>query len=151
MPDITGCPAVADRRTVSASLTSTPGATVRLVRQCELGRHLVSFEPHISYWFGSISRDTLNGMRRPHRKQVRHYDEPGHVQELTFSCYRRLPLLNDDLHRRLFCEACRRAVIRHHYRLFAFVVMPEHVYLIVQPRGQMVPLPKTPRKSAGTR
>jgi len=29
----------------------------------------------------------------PHRKQVRHYREPGCLHELTFSCYRRMPLL----------------------------------------------------------
>jgi putative transposase len=34
----------------------------------------------------------------------------------------------------LFYEALGRAVNRHHYRLFAFVVMPEHVHLLVQPK-----------------
>ena len=42
---------------------------------------------------------------RPHRKRVRHIDEPGHVHELTFSCYRRRPLLVEDAVRMLFCEA----------------------------------------------
>jgi len=32
----------------------------------------------------------------PHRKRVRHFDDAGHFHELTFSCYRRLPLLTDD-------------------------------------------------------
>ena len=31
-----------------------------------------------------------------HRKRVLHYDEPGDCRELTFSCYRRLPLLTND-------------------------------------------------------
>jgi len=70
----------------------------------------------------------------PHRKRIKHFDEPGHVHELTFSCYRRMPLLTDDLWRRLLCEAIDRAVKRHEYRLFAFVLMPEHVHLIDQPR-----------------
>jgi hypothetical protein len=30
----------------------------------------------------------------PHRKRIRHYHEPGDV--LTFSCYRRLPLLTNN-------------------------------------------------------
>ncbi len=36
------------------------------------------------------------GHSSPHRKRVRHFDEPGHVHELTFSCYERRPLLVDD-------------------------------------------------------
>jgi len=100
----------------------------------------MSVEPHIENWSDNISRDTLHAMQSPHRKQVRHYDEPGHVHELTFSCYRWLPLFSDDLHRRLYCEACGRAVLRHHYRLFAFIVMPEHVHLIVQPKADGSPV-----------
>ena len=71
---------------------------------------------------------------RPHRKQVRHFDEPGHVHELTFSCYRRQPLLVDDQIRLLFCEALGRAIQKHEFRLLAFVVMPEHVHLLVHPQ-----------------
>lgn len=73
-------------------------------------------------------------MQQPHRKRVRHFDEPGHVHFLTFSCYRRLPLLTNDLWRRMLCTAIDRAITRHRYRLFAFVIMPEHVHLLVQPR-----------------
>jgi len=31
-----------------------------------------------------------------HRKQVRHFHEPGDHHGLTFSCYRRMPLLTND-------------------------------------------------------
>jgi len=34
-----------------------------------------------------------------HRKTVRHFHEVGHLHELTFSCYRRLPLLTNDVWR----------------------------------------------------
>ena len=70
---------------------------------------------------------------QPHRKQVRHYDEPGHVHELTFSCYKRLPLLTNDTWRALLAESINRATARHKYNLTAFVFMPEHVHLIVYP------------------
>ncbi len=70
----------------------------------------------------------------PHRKQVRHFDEPGHVHELTFSCYRRRPLLVEDRVRVVFCEALGRAIQKHEFRLLAFVVMPEHVHPLVHPR-----------------
>jgi putative transposase len=68
-----------------------------------------------------------------HRKTVRHFHEPGDLHELTFSCYRRQPLLTNDLWRQLFCQAVDRAIARHQFRLVAFVVMPEHVHLLVFP------------------
>ncbi len=36
-------------------------------------------------------------VKRPHRKRVKHFHEPGDLHELTFSCYRRLPLLTRKL------------------------------------------------------
>ena len=75
------------------------------------------------------------GHSSPHRKRVCHFDEPGHVHELTFSCYERRPLLVDDHIRKLFCEVLDRAVEGHDFRLLALVIMPEHVHLLVQPRS----------------
>jgi putative transposase len=68
-----------------------------------------------------------------HRKQVKHYDEPGHCHELTFSCYRRMPLLTNNPWRTLFCQSIDRSLKRHQYQLYSFVLMPEHVHLLVQP------------------
>ena len=70
-----------------------------------------------------------------HRKRVRHYHEPGHCHELTFSCYRRQPLLTNDVWRAMFCQAIDRATNRHGYRTIAFVLMPEHVHLLVYPEA----------------
>jgi putative transposase len=69
----------------------------------------------------------------PHRKQVKHYDDPGHCRELTFSCYRRRSLLTNHLWRGMLSEAIDRANERHDYHLTAFVYMPEHVHLLVYP------------------
>ncbi len=68
-----------------------------------------------------------------HRKLVRHYDEPGHCHELTFSCYRRMSLLTNDLWRSMLSTSISRAVRGHAFRLVAFVYMPEHVHLLVLP------------------
>jgi putative transposase len=70
-----------------------------------------------------------------HRKQVRHYDEPGDAHELTFSCYHRLPLLTNGPWRRLLTQSIERAVRRHGFWLVAFVFMPEHVHMLVYPFG----------------
>jgi putative transposase len=68
-----------------------------------------------------------------HRKRVRHHHEPGDLHELTFSTYRRLPLLTNDAWRRLLAGAIDDAIRRHRARLVALVFMPEHVHLLVLP------------------
>ena len=76
----------------------------------------------------------MNAAPLPHRKRVKHYNEPGHFHELTFSCYQRRPLLTNHRWRCLLSEAIDRATERHGYALNAFVFMPEHVHLLVSPR-----------------
>ncbi len=68
-----------------------------------------------------------------HRKLVKHYHDPGHVREFTFSCYRRLPLLINDVWREMLCRSIDAAAERHDWRLTAFVLMPEHVHLLFFP------------------
>ena len=68
-----------------------------------------------------------------HRKLVRHYHEPGDLHELTFSCFRRWPLLEDERWKRWLCESIDHACQRYAFRLVAFVLMPEHVHLLVDP------------------
>ncbi len=73
---------------------------------------------------------------QPHRKRVRHYDDPGDLHELTFSCYKRMPLLTNDLWQEMLGHAIDRAMTGQGYRLAAFVYMPEHVHLIVYPLAE---------------
>lgn len=69
----------------------------------------------------------------PHRKKVKHYHEPGDFHELTFSCYRRMPLLTNDPWREHLARSIGEAVAAQEFRLVAFVFMPEHVHLLVFP------------------
>jgi REP-associated tyrosine transposase len=70
---------------------------------------------------------------RPHRKQIKHYHDLGGFHELTFSCYRRVPLLTNDAWRqRLSCRV-QSACEELSFDLVAFVFMPEHVHLLVFP------------------
>ena len=66
-------------------------------------------------------------------KTIRHIHDPGDVHELTFSCYRQMPLLTEHESLRLLAESVDRAVENHHWRLIAFVFMPDHVHLLVCP------------------
>ncbi len=70
---------------------------------------------------------------KSHRKRVRHFDKRGEIHELTFSCYQRRQLLENDWRREQLSQAIDRAMRNHHWRLTAFVYMPEHVHLLVYP------------------
>jgi len=59
---------------------------------------------------------------------------PGHAHELTFSCYRRFPFLSEDRCRNWFGRAISEAALAHDFAIWAYVVMPEHVHLILWPR-----------------
>jgi putative transposase len=72
-----------------------------------------------------------------HRKQVRSYNEPGHAHELTFSCFRKLPLFNRDRTRQWFLEALDAARRRRNLALSAYVIMPEHVHVVLCPRDSI--------------
>ena len=64
---------------------------------------------------------------------VKHYHDPGDVHELTFSCYRRLPLLTNDPWRGYLATSVENACRQRRFRLAAFVFIPEPVHLLVLP------------------
>ncbi len=76
-------------------------------------------------------------MNAPHRKGVRSYNIPGHVHELTFSCFRRPPLLSRDRTRRWFVDALEDARRDLDLALWAYVIMPEPVHVLCWPRQQV--------------
>jgi len=67
------------------------------------------------------------------RKRVTHYNKPGDVHELTFACYQNLPLLSCDQRKMMLSDCINRATVRHGYKLIAFVYMPDHIHLLVNP------------------
>ena len=68
-----------------------------------------------------------------YRKTIKHYHEPGDLHELTFSCYRRMPLLTNDAWRGHLARNLDGALVGEQFHLVAFVFMPEHVHLLVWP------------------
>ena len=66
-------------------------------------------------------------------KTVRRYNNPGHAHFLTFSCYKRLPLLNDERFLSFLGQGVHRACSELYYDLWAYVFMPDHVHLLVKP------------------
>lgn len=69
-----------------------------------------------------------------HRKTIKHYNVPGNAHFLTFSCYRRLPLLSKDRTRLWFLQALAEARNEHDFALWAWVLMPEHIHLLIYPK-----------------
>src|SRR3954470_17934981 len=75
----------------------------------------------------------------PHRRRLRRFDLRGHARFLTFSCYRRLPLLNHDAIRELFLVRLAAVCEAERVRLLGWVLMPEHVHLVVFPETEAEP------------
>ncbi len=60
----------------------------------------------------------------------------GHLHFLTFSCYKRLPFLKSSRSRDIFVQELGRLRTELGFRLIGYVVMPEHVHLLVdEPPG----------------
>ena len=76
-------------------------------------------------------------MKQQKRKTVQHFNDPGHAHFLTFSCYRQFPLLSRERTRRWFIQAMEGAREKHNFALLAYVIMPEHVHLIIFPLLQV--------------
>ena len=74
-------------------------------------------------------------MNEDHRKTRRTCNEPGHAHELTFSCYRRWPLLSKDRTRSWLVQALNQARQRWQFDIWAYVIMPEHAHILVWPRS----------------
>ena len=66
-------------------------------------------------------------------KRCRRFNERGQPRELTFSCYRQYPFLARERTRHWFSAALQAARTRFGFQILAYVVMPEHVHLLVYP------------------
>jgi putative transposase len=55
----------------------------------------------------------------------------GHLHFITFSYYRRLPLLGSTRARNVFVRTLDQVRHEHGFKLVGYVVMPEHVHLLI--------------------
>lgn len=65
---------------------------------------------------------------------MRRREVPAGVRFVTFSCFRRLPLLHHSRVYEVFASALRAAHELGEFELYAWVAMPEHVHLLMRPR-----------------
>src|SRR5690348_5994621 len=63
--------------------------------------------------------------------RLKRFQTEGHNHVLTFSCHQRLPYLTDDHSRTVFLNILEQLRRRHEFYVFAYVLMPEHVHLLL--------------------
>jgi putative transposase len=80
-----------------------------------------------------VQSSTATGNFMNNHKSCRRYNEPGHAHALTFSCFHRQPFFSKDGSRRWFVDAVDRARAKHHFHVWAYVIMPEHVHVLLWP------------------
>ena len=74
-------------------------------------------------------------METTHRKRCKHYDVEGDAHCFTFSCFRGLPLFSRERTCRWMLDALRLGPEKDQYDLWAHVIMPEHVHVVMLPHG----------------
>ena len=62
---------------------------------------------------------------------LKRYYGKGHLHFITFSCYRRLPLLKTVRARDIFVKELGKIRDEIEFHLIGYVVMPEHVHLLI--------------------
>ena len=65
--------------------------------------------------------------------RLRHYDNLGSARFVTFSCYRRVPVFRDETCAEIFTRHIQSLRDYHKIQILAYVVMPEHVHLVLHP------------------
>ncbi|MBX9654768.1 transposase [bacterium] len=70
------------------------------------------------------------------RKSCRRWNESGHAHSLTFSCFRRQVFLSSDRSRQWMIDSIDQARSKHDFHLWAYVIRPEHVHMLIWPMEQ---------------
>jgi putative transposase len=63
----------------------------------------------------------------------------GHLHFITFTCYRRLPLLRSVRARNVFVHILGEVRDRYRFSLVGYVVMPEHIHLLISEPARGTP------------
>ena len=61
------------------------------------------------------------------------FNTPGEAHGISFTCFHNLKFLNNDRTRNYLVESINRAKEVHMFDVWAYVIMPEHVHLVIFP------------------
>jgi len=67
-------------------------------------------------------------------KKCKRFNIPGHLHELTFSCFKNQPLLDDEETCKFLTKAISTAMAKHRFELWAYIFMPNHAHLLIAPK-----------------
>jgi putative transposase len=73
----------------------------------------------------------MNENKLKHRKKLKHYNMPYHAHELTFSCYHRNDYFKNPAACNIFIEKLGYIKDKFNFKLWAYVLMPNHVHLLI--------------------
>lgn len=73
------------------------------------------------------------------RNKPKRYTGRGDLHFITFSCYQRRPLLGTVRARNLFVKILAEVRAKHEFLLIGYVLMPEHVHLLVSGPKRLTP------------
>lgn len=73
-----------------------------------------------------------------HRKRRRSFHEEGDAHELTFCCHNRLDLFDDDFACQTFLDALDVSRRELKFEVWAYVIMPNHIRLVLWPSQKEV-------------
>jgi len=76
---------------------------------------------------------TNSQTKKIQRKKRKTYNIEGHAHELTFSCSHQFDYLNDPKCCTLFIEELSLAREKYQFHLWAYVLMPTHVHMLIYP------------------
>ena len=76
------------------------------------------------------------------RRKIKHYNTPNHAHELTFSCYHHYPYLLDEIVCDIFISELTNARIQFNFSIWAYVLMPDHVHLLIKLNNEVYSISK---------
>ena len=69
--------------------------------------------------------------------KLRHYDNTGTARFVTFNCFHNETTLNNDRARDILIKYINYARNKHRFLLLGYVIMPEHLHLVLLPTDGM--------------
>ena len=76
------------------------------------------------------------------RKTRATFNNPGEAHELTFTCFQFRKFLSKDRTRQYAIDSIQRAREKYKFDLWAYVIMPEHMHLLIYPTDELYDISK---------
>ncbi|MEE8417148.1 MAG: transposase [candidate division Zixibacteria bacterium] len=75
-------------------------------------------------------------------KKITHFNAPGHIHELTFSCFRNQNFFESEIACKFFIDGLEKARSKHCFKILAYVIMPDHVHTLIFPGKEQYSISK---------